>query len=257
MQRKGSIGIDAGSTTIKIVVLSNEKNLLFHKIMTAEPIIKDQIDSIIKNELKSFNKDEYPIIATGYGKEMVLDAAHRYTEITCHIKGIFNEFGKECTIVDIGGQDSKVIKCGKDGELLDFVMNDKCSAGTGRFLENIAIRFNLEISKIGELAMSAEKEQNISSTCTVFAESEIISLLSQGVDYREILNGLHLSLVRRIKSMIKSIGIIDPIIMSGGVSLNTAIVNLLRRELNKEVIVSKNPQLTGALGAALIGLQNI
>lgn len=254
MQRLGSIGIDIGSTTFKTVVIDNNKNILFSKIMTTETFIEKQIERLFKEEIKEFNTDKYTIIATGYGKEMVTSANRKYTEITCHLKGLFNEINTACTIVDIGGQDSKVIKCSSKGELLDFVMNDKCSAGTGRFLENIATRFNLEISQIGEIAMSTVGEQNISSTCTVFAESEIISLISQGVDYREVLKGLHTSLVRRIKSMIKSIGIIEPLILSGGVSLNRAIVELMKRELDCKIIVSKNPQITAAIGAAILGL---
>ncbi|MGB9600813.1 MAG: acyl-CoA dehydratase activase, partial [Myxococcota bacterium] len=170
-------------------------------------------------------------------------------------KGIYEEFKQGCTIVDIGGLDSKVIKCSDKGELLDFVMNDKCSAGTGRFLENMASRFRLDISKIGEIALKSERFQSISSTCTVFAESEIISLLAQGIDSGEILKGLHLSLVKRIKSMIKGIGFAPPLILSGGVSLNPAIREMIGNELDTQPFLPEYPQLTAAYGAALIGLQ--
>ncbi len=253
MEKNGSIGIDIGSTTFKAVVLNRKKEILFSKVVPTGIKIADQIDNLFQ-EISFYTKEGYNIISTGYGKEMVREATNRYTEITCHLKGIYEEFRTASTIVDIGGQDSKVIKCGPDGELIDFVMNDKCSAGTGRFLENMAGRFGIHISEIGGIANRISKAQNISSTCTVFAESEIISLLSQGVNTDEILRGLHLALVRRIKSMIKSIGFNPPLIMSGGVSLNPAIRELLGKELGTETLVSKNPQLTAAYGAALLGL---
>lgn len=254
MEERGSIGIDIGSTTFKVVVLSKKREILFSKVMPTEKNISMQIQNIMENEIKEFISRDFVVVSTGYGKEMVKNAKSRYTEITCHLKGVFEEFKIACTIVDIGGQDSKVIKCNDKGELIDFVMNDKCSAGTGRFLENIALRFKLDISEIGNIALDTEKFQSISSTCTVFAESEIISLLAQGIDVGEILKGLHISLIRRIKSMIKSIGFIPPIILSGGVSLNPAIKTLIQDELKTETLISSHPQLTAALGAALLGL---
>ncbi len=254
MEEKGSIGIDIGSTTFKVVVINTNKEIIFSKILPTETIISKQIENIITNDLSKSIKNNFPIVSTGYGKEMVKESTHRYTEITCHLKGIFEEFKTGCTIVDIGGQDSKVIKCSNKGELIDFVMNDKCSAGTGRFLENMARRFNIEISMLGKIALNTTKSQAISSTCTVFAESEIISLLSQGINSEEIIRGLHLSLVKRIKSMIKSIGFNPPLILSGGVSLNHAIQELLSIELNTKPLISRNPQLTGAIGAAILGL---
>lgn len=256
MERKGSIGIDVGSTTFKIAVLNNNRELIFMKVMPTEVDIRAQIERVLHQDLYEFKREDFTIVSTGYGKELIREADYRFTEITCHLKGIYEEFRTECTIVDIGGQDSKVIKCNQRGELIDFVMNDKCSAGTGRFLENIANRFGYNISEIGHIALLAERAQNISSTCTVFAESEIISLLSQGIPPQEILKGLHLSLIRRIKSMIKSIGFIPPLILSGGVSLNSAIREILGFEMGVRPLVSERPQLTAAYGAALKGLEN-
>ncbi|MCX7943582.1 MAG: acyl-CoA dehydratase activase [Deltaproteobacteria bacterium] len=255
MEIKGSIGIDIGSTTFKVIVLDSTKRIVYSKIMPTETVIVKQVNDLFSKELLEFKREEYRIIATGYGKEIIKIADRRFTEITCHLRGIFEEFRRSCTIVDIGGQDSKVIKCNQNGELVDFIMNDKCSAGTGRFLENIALRFNINISELGEIARNANIAQPISSTCTVFAESEIISLLSQGIRADEILKGLHLSLVKRIKSMVKSIGLEPPLILSGGVSLNPAIRELLGRELGVEPLVSVHPQFTAAYGAALLGLK--
>lgn len=254
MEKKGAIGIDIGSTTFKFVVINQMRKIVYSQVMPTEPSIADQIQRIFSKELSEFIQNGLPIISTGYGKEMVKEAAHKFTEITCHLRGIFEEFRIPCTIVDIGGQDSKVIKCGNNGELIDFVMNDKCSAGTGRFLENISARFGVEISELGKIAIRTSKSQTISSTCTVFAESEIISLLSQGVNAEEIIRGIHLSLIRRIKSMIKSIGFKPPLILSGGVSLNPAIRELLGKELGIEPLISKHPQLTAAFGAAISGI---
>ena len=253
MQREGAIGIDIGSTTFKVVVINQKKEIIFSNICSTEADISSQIERIFESDLSKYR--DFAIVSTGYGKELVKKATHKFTEITCHLNGVYEEFHRGCTIVDIGGQDSKVIKCSEKGELIDFVMNDKCSAGTGRFIENISTRFKIPIERIGRIALSTETSQNISSTCTVFAESEIISLLSQGSRLEEILRGVHLSLVRRIKSMIKSIGFEPPLIMSGGVALNPAIVQLMGKELGTEPVISRHPQLTAAFGAAILGIK--
>ena len=158
------------------------------------------------------------------------------------------------TLVDIGGQDSKVIRIGEGGKAVDFMMNDKCAAGTGRFLENTAGRLQVSLDDLGPRALGAEKEEKISSTCTVFAESEIISLLAHGVGVDSILKGLHRSLISRIVAMIHTVGLVPPLMLSGGVAQNAAVRAILSEATGVDVILPERPQLMGALGAALVGL---
>jgi predicted CoA-substrate-specific enzyme activase len=176
------------------------------------------------------------------------------TEITCHTKGVYREFTRGGTLVDIGGQDSKVIGISAKGDVVDFAMNDKCAAGTGRFLENTARRLGVPLENMGQAALSASEEVSISSTCTVFAESEVISLIAHGVAVEPILRGLHRSLIKRIVAMIRTVGLAPPLMLSGGVAQNQAIPRMLEEETGEKVILPCYPQLMGAYGAALIAL---
>jgi len=157
--------------------------------------------------------------------------------------------------VDIGGQDSKVIHISSEGKVLDFSMNDKCAAGTGRFLENTASRLQVPLERLGTEALSVGDETPISSTCTVFAESEVISLISHGEPRAAILRGLHRALIKRIIVMVHSVGLVPPLMLSGGVAQNLAIQHMLADETGEKVILPSHPQLVGALGAALIAMK--
>jgi len=194
-------------------------------------------------------------VATGYGRRLVQGAARRVTEITCHARGVFRALGHGGTLVDLGGQDSKVIRIGGDGRPLDFAMNDKCAAGTGRFLEHTASRLGVEITELGDRALAALQEEPITSTCTVFAESEIISLIARGADLDAIIRGLHRSLVGRIVAMVRSVGLDPPLILSGGVALNRGVQEMMREATGERVLLPPLPQLMGAYGAALIAAQ--
>jgi predicted CoA-substrate-specific enzyme activase len=171
--------------------------------------------------------------------------------------GVYRELKHGGTLVDIGGQDSKVILISPEGKVLDFTMNDKCAAGTGRFLENTASRLDVPLKQLGAVTLSASEEVSISSTCTVFAESEVISLIAHGVPVESILKGLHRSLIKRIVAMIRRVGIRQPLMLSGGVVRNPAIARLLKEETGEKVIIPRYPQLMGAYGAALIGLERV
>jgi predicted CoA-substrate-specific enzyme activase len=195
-----------------------------------------------------------PLVATGYGRGLVNQASRQVTEITCHARGIYRELGHGGTLVDIGGQDSKVIRISPEGKVLDFAMNDKCAAGTGRFLENTARRLKVPVDRIGQEALSASEEVTISSTCTVFAESEVISLIARGVPVGPILRGLHRSLLKRIVAMIHTVGLAPPLMLSGGVVQNPAVCWMLEDETGVKPILPCHPQLTGAYGAALLAL---
>ncbi|UCF61177.1 MAG: hypothetical protein JSV37_00435 [Anaerolineaceae bacterium] len=260
-----ALGIDVGSTTAKIVGVDADGRIVWHNLEQADPQVGVQVERFLElaHEVAPKVTDPagggdgngVPLIATGYGRKLVHQASRTVTEITCHARGIYRELGHGGTLVDIGGQDSKVIGISSKGEVIDFSMNDKCAAGTGRFLENTASRLGVELNQLGDVTLSTEEEVSISSTCTVFAESEVISLIAHGVSTEPILRGLHRSLVKRVVAMIRSVGLRPPLMLSGGVVLNPAIPRLLQEETGEEVIIPHHPQLIGALGAALIGLE--
>ncbi|KPK94947.1 MAG: hypothetical protein AMJ88_02535 [Anaerolineae bacterium SM23_ 63] len=259
-----ALGIDVGSTTAKIVGIDDKGHIVWHLLEQADPQVGKQVERFLElarevtttpsDPKDGGQKNGVPLIATGYGRKLVLQATRKVTEITCHARGIYRELGHGGTLVDIGGQDSKVIGISPKGEVIDFSMNDKCAAGTGRFLENTASRLGVALDRLGEVTLSTEEEVPISSTCTVFAESEVISLIAHGVATEPILRGLHRSLVKRVVAMIRSVGLRPPLMLSGGVVLNPAIPYLLQEETGEQVIIPHHPQLIGALGAALIGL---
>jgi len=251
-----ALGIDLGSTTTKMVGVDENGEMIWHRLEPADPHLEDQVELFFHAVHQEMNPPQnIPSIATGYGRRLVSQATRQVTEISCHARGIFQECGQGGTLVDIGGQDSKVISLSPQGKVLDFVMNDKCAAGTGRFLENMALRLQVPLINLGGEALSTTQETSISSTCTVFAESEVISLIAHGVPLPEILRGLHRSLVKRIAAMIYTVGLVPPLMLSGGVALNLAIRQLLAEETGLGVIIPRYPQLVGALGAALLALE--
>jgi predicted CoA-substrate-specific enzyme activase len=272
-----ALGIDVGSTTVKMVGIDAEGKLTWHHLEKAEPRVEDQIEHFLacalsippsppsspkigrgRGDARSAGgkaRAGLPLIATGYGRKLVRQASRSVTEITCHATGVFRELGHGGTLVDIGGQDSKVIGIGPMGDVIDFSMNDKCAAGTGRFLENTANRLGVPLERMGQVALLASEEVSISSTCTVFAESEVISLIAHGVAVELIIRGLHRSLIKRIVAMVRAIGLVPPLMLSGGVVQNQAIPRMLEEETGEKVIIPRFPQLMGAYGAALIALE--
>ncbi len=248
-----ALGIDVGSTTIKIVALDDQGIMAWHLLEEAEPLVEQQVERLLTQARHANGALEgVPLVATGYGRGLVSQASHQITEITCHARGIYQEMGHGGTLVDIGGQDSKVIRISERGKVIDFAMNDKCAAGTGRFLENTARRLKVPLDQMGQEVLSAPHEVSISSTCTVFAESEVISLLAHGVAVAPILRGLHRSLLKRIVAMIRMVGFVPPLMLSGGVVKNPAVSQMLSEEIGHEAMIPRHPQLTGAYGAALL-----
>jgi predicted CoA-substrate-specific enzyme activase len=250
-----AIGIDAGSTTCKIAAVTAAGSLADWRLERGLPRIEEQTARLV-DEIASSRRagTNLRIIATGYGRKLVTRADRCVTEITCHARGVFRATGHGGTLLDVGGQDSKVIQIGHDGRVLDFAMNDKCAAGTGRFLEHTAARLDVPIDDLGPRSCAAPGEQPISSTCTVFAESEIISLIAHGVPVDDILRGLHRSLVSRLLAMVRALGVRPPVMLSGGVARNSAVRTMLEQELGTAVEVPSHPQLMGAYGAALVAL---
>lgn len=249
-------GIDVGSSTTKFVGVDAGGTMAWHFLEDSEPRAEEQIERMLQRAAAQIGgASPRPLVATGYGRRLVAQADRAITEITCHAKGAYRALGRGGTLVDVGGQDSKVIKLGANGEVLDFAMNDKCAAGTGRFLENTCRRLGVDLERLGEVTLAARDEAVLSSTCTVFAESEIVSLLAHGVGVEPILKGLHRALVQRLVAMVRTVGLTPPLMLSGGVARNPAVARLLEAETGETVVVPPHPQLLGAYGAALVALE--
>ncbi|MCD6521310.1 2-hydroxyglutaryl-CoA dehydratase [Candidatus Calescamantes bacterium] len=248
-------GIDAGSTTTKIVLREGEK-ILSYTIFPTGTKVKEEIEKRLKECLEKAGRklsDVSVVISTGYGRRLIQFADKTISEITANAKGaIWLSREKIRTIIDIGGQDSKAISLDEEGKIVNFAMNDKCAAGTGRFLEVMARVLEVGIEKMGEVSLKAEKAVNISSLCTVFAESEVISLLARGYPVPEIIAGLHRSIARRVGQLARKVGIREKVFFNGGGALNPGLRKALEEELQTKLIVPEIPQIVSALGATLV-----
>jgi len=257
MSRVLAFGVDAGSTTCKVVAVDGAGTLVASRLEATRPRLEEQAAAMVAALATDLGPAEPPpVVATGYGRQLVQVAARRVTEITCHARGVFRALGHGGTLVDIGGQDAKAIRIGEDGRPVDFAMNDKCAAGTGRFLEHTAGRLGVPVAELGPRALGTASEEPISSTCTVFAESEIISLIGRGADLDAIIRGLHRSLVGRIVAMARTVGLVPPLILSGGVALNSGVRAMMEQATGMAVVLPPHPQLMGAYGAALLALEH-
>ncbi len=250
-----ALGVDVGSAAVKVVGVNDGGEMVWSFVEPTDPRISEQVERIISSSRELWSEDEVPVVATGYGRRLVRGATKVITEISCHAKGIHRLMGQGGTLIDIGGQDTKVVKVGDKGEVLDFLMNDKCAAGTGRFLENVSRWLKVDMEEMGRLALESREEVSISSTCVVFAESEVVSLIAQEVEIGAITRGLVRSLVKRVVAMARSLGISSPVMASGGVVRNRAVVAMMEEELGERVLVPSEPQLVGAYGAALSALE--
>ncbi len=240
-------GIDIGSRTIEIVVTVNGHIIEFIQTDTGYHPLEQ-----VKKLLSGLSYDK--LMATGYGRQLLeieLDSP-TVTEIKAYATGIKHLFPDVTTILDIGGQDCKVILLFENGKIKKFEMNDRCAAGTGRFLEIMAKTLGFEIDHFGDHALKSNKDIQINSMCTVFAESEVISLISKGEKRNDIALGLHKSTAKRAKSMLKRVGANGKIVFAGGVAKNKCMVHLIERLLNQRIYVPDNPQIIGAYGAALL-----
>ena len=250
-------GIDIGSTAIKIVVLDEEERIAArHAAPTGSHFHRNTHDALQLLLARSGLRrgDIVYLTTTGYGRKLFTEADESVSEITANAAGAGagRAAGVVRTIINIGGQDSKVILLDGDGHIGNFAMNDKCAAGTGRFLEMTARNLGLDVEELGGLHRNAATPLTINSTCTVFAESEIISLLAHGHGREEIIAGVHYSIARRIVRLAKRIGIEDAVFFDGGPALNAGMVAALEDELMRTVMVPELPQFTTAQGAALL-----
>ncbi len=247
-------GIDIGSTMTKVAIMNDgllasvigptgpEHRRLAHKVMET---------ALIQAHIP-FTEINY-IIATGYGRVNVPFADRQVTEISCHARGVNSLFPSARTVIDIGGQDCKAIRLLQNGRVKEFVMNDKCAAGTGRFLEVVAQKLGLKLEELGELSLQASTPVKISSTCTVFAEQEIISHLADGASIGAIIDGIHQAIAERIGNMVNRIRIERDVVITGGGAKNIGLVKALEARLGCPVQVPPEPLLSGCIGAALLG----
>ena len=249
-------GIDIGSTASKAVILAADGGIAAKAIV---PIGTGTVGParVFAQALEKagITRDDIQwITATGYGRLSFEGINDQKIELSCHARGIAHLLPATRTIVDIGGQDIKVMRINGKGMLLNFVMNDKCAAGTGRFLDTMAKVLDVEVTDLSDLSFQADEAAEISSTCTVFAESEVISKLAANIRLENIVSGIHKSVARRVASLVQRCGIQPEVAMSGGVALNKGLVHSLEEEIKHPIQVHEDCQLAGALGAALYAL---
>ncbi len=247
------LGIDIGSTTSKCVIVDNKNNIVGKSLKTGgagtkspEEVVQESL-----NQAQLSSKDVEISCATGYGRKLINWTDYELSELSCHAIGGKYLFPGVRTIIDIGGQDAKVLKLDEHGSMTKFIMNDKCAAGTGRFLDMMANAFGGKSSDLSSYDEKSESIAQISSTCSVFAESEVISKLASGESLPNIVAGVHESVVDRTVSLVKRAGIVEPVAMTGGVTLNTSLVKRLEKRLDVTIHTSPIAQYNGALGAAL------
>jgi predicted CoA-substrate-specific enzyme activase len=249
LSQPSAIGIDVGSSSCKAVVVDRDGALLDCHVEPSHPRVEEQASRVLAKLRALAGVEHLPVGSTGYGRKQVT-GARPLTEITCHARGAFKLIARAGVLVDMGGQDTKVVRIGPGGDVADFTMNDKCAAGTGRFLEVILDRLQVKFDDVAALVRLAERAVRVSSTCTVFAESEVISLIAQGEPVEGIVRGLHQALATRVAALVGS-DMAGDFFMSGGVALNGAMVEAISASLGRPVQVLPTPQLIGAIGAAL------
>jgi predicted CoA-substrate-specific enzyme activase len=253
VKRQYFAGVDIGSTMTKVVIMN--QTTLASVIGPTGPEHRKLANRVMEEALAkaklAFDEITY-VVATGYGRVNVPFADKQITEISCHARGVGHLLPEVRTVIDIGGQDSKGIKL-KEGRAVDFVMNDKCAAGTGRFLEVTAESLGVSLEEMGKLSLEAKNRVGISSTCTVFAAQEVVAKLSEGAALADIIAGLHEAIATRVYGMVRRLKIEREVALTGGGAKNIGLVKALEAKLGFPVLVPPEPLLTGAIGAALLG----
>lgn len=251
------VGLDVGSTTTKGVLVNSSTMVLASALIPTGSSASVAARRVMEDLTRASGKDlaGLPIVSTGYGRTSVEFVHDAVTEITCHSIGVHSLNPDIRLLIDVGGQDSKVIRIGPNGRPTDFEMNDKCSAGTGRFLEVMARVLEVSIDDLGPLALQSNSPCAISSTCTVFAESEVVGKIGTGVAPADIAAGVHSTMAAKVGALAKRVGLVTPIGVTGGVTLNPAFRHYLSKQLNSPLWMPEKPQLTGALGAAILAIK--
>ncbi|MBI4729011.1 MAG: 2-hydroxyglutaryl-CoA dehydratase [Acidobacteria bacterium] len=249
-------GVDIGSLTAKAVVLGEDR-----RAVLSRALVYTRWDAAAAGwaalgealaDLGAARSDLARVVSTGYGRRKLDGSDANFTEIVCHARGARFLEPATRTVVDVGGQDSKAMALGPDGKVADFVMNEKCAAGTGRFLEVMAHALGVDLAEFGALAVGVADPARISSTCTVFAESEVVSHVASGRPRAEIVAGIHEAIAARVASLARRVGVRDAVMMTGGVALNVGVVGALERMLGHSIAVHPDAQFAGAIGAALL-----
>jgi predicted CoA-substrate-specific enzyme activase len=247
-------GIDIGSITAKAAIVEDGgilgTKIIFTGYNSEAAGVKVYEDLLSESGLNTSSIAK--IVSTGYGRNSVKFADKTFTEIMAHAAGAYLLNPKIRTIIDIGGQDSKAIALDEKGKVRNFVMNDKCAAGTGRFLEVMARALEVNLDEFGAMSLQSNLPSKISSLCTVFAESEVISLIARGEKRQDIIAGIHESIAARVSSMLARVGVAEPVMITGGVARNAGVVDALERKLGVKIAVSSYAQVNGAIGAAIL-----
>jgi len=253
-----TVGVDVGSAACKAVVFDAVEGRVlgtalaptgWHPRERGEEVFRAAV------ERSGCRRDDlHAVVGTGYGRSGLPFATCTVTEITCHARAAAYLVPGAATVIDVGGQDCKVISLGSDGHVRDFVMNDRCAAGTGRFLEVMARAMDVSLERFGEIALTSDRPAQISSTCVVFAESEVVSLLAAGAAREDVVAGIHDAIARRILAMAGKLRIVQEVVLTGGGGLSAGLKWALERNLGHPVRVAPMPQYAGALGAALLGI---
>lgn len=252
-----TLGIDIGSSSSKAVLLKDGQTIIRTSVVEigTGSTGPEQVLTEIFNDTSLTLQDMANVISTGYGRFSIDAAKNEVSEITCHAKGARFVVPDTTMILDIGGQDVKAIKLNQKGQVIQFAMNDKCAAGTGRFLDVMSRVLEIPMSDMGEWYFKSKNPAPVSSTCTVFAESEVISLLSKNIPKEDIVAGVHQSVAAKACALIRRVGAGPQLTMSGGGSRDAGVVDAVAKELNIGVTVAPHPQVIGALGAALIAYE--
>ncbi len=253
-------GVDVGSTQTKAVIIDESQRIVGRALIDTGANVVAAAERSFAEALASAELQEPEveyIVGTGYGRYRVTFGNTQVTEISCHGRGAVHMFPGTRTVVDMGGQDTKAIRVRPTGEIVDFCMNDKCAAGTGRFLGAASAALDIPLSELGGIALKAERPVRISTTCTVFAESEILSWLGKGKKIEDILGGVHHSIAGRSIGLLRRVGIEEEVTFTGGVARNIGMIDALNRGLGLKVNVSEDSHFMGALGAALFALDHI
>ncbi|HUO62588.1 MAG TPA: acyl-CoA dehydratase activase [Terriglobales bacterium] len=251
-------GVDVGSTQTKAVIVDESRAIVARALIpTGANVSRAGENAFVKaGEAAGLPREAVGyVVGTGYGRYKILFGDAQITEITCHARGAQSLFPATRTVIDMGGQDTKVIKVGSDGSVADFSMNDKCAAGTGRFLSAAADVTGVGLDEIGPLALQAKVPVRLTSVCTVFVESDIMSYLAQRKTIEDILGGVHKAIATRTMSLVRRVGVEEEVTFTGGVSLNIGMVRALEEVLGTSINVSAEGHFMGALGAALFALE--
>lgn len=251
-----TLGIDVGSRNTKLILFDHQRHkILFQEWMATDIDPTKSIDCLYKKALLSLKLKDSAIAfraATGYGRKIWPLADRVLSEISAHAAGIAWLNPDARTIIDIGGQDSKVIALDDNRKVFDFAMNDKCAAGTGRFLEMTAMRLGIQVSQLSDLAIKADSDIKLNNTCVVFAETEIISLMASKVSAANIVRAVHRSIAKRIFSQMSALNHQAPYAFTGGVAQNPDLASCISKELGSDLWIPPEPEITGALGAAIL-----